>query len=41
MSSGGLGTVAPDLGFNDGAQEYREWLWWIRIHFAVGVVTAA
>lgn len=36
-----LGTVALELGFNDGAQEYREWLWWIRIILAAGLVTAA
>ncbi len=36
-----LGTVALDLGFNDGAQEYREWLWWIRVILAAGLVTAA
>ncbi|WP_223146235.1 cbb3-type cytochrome c oxidase subunit I [Pusillimonas sp. ANT_WB101] len=36
-----LGTVALDLGFNDGAQEYREWLWWIRVILAAGLVSAA
>ena len=27
------GTVALDLGYNDGDLEYREWLWWIRLIF--------
>jgi cytochrome c oxidase cbb3-type subunit 1 len=35
-----LGTIALELGFNEGAQEFREWLWWIRIIFAAGVITA-
>lgn len=36
-----IGTVALDLGFNYGDQEYREWLWWIRVIFAAALVTAA
>lgn len=36
-----FGTVALDLGFNNGAQEYREWLWWIRVILGAGLVTAA
>jgi cytochrome c oxidase cbb3-type subunit 1 len=36
-----LGTITLELGFNDGAQEYREWLWWIRIILAAGLITAA
>ncbi|TAM85898.1 MAG: cytochrome oxidase [Candidimonas sp.] len=35
------GTVALDLGYNHGAQEYREWLWWIRVILGAGLVTAA
>ena len=34
-----LGTVTLDLGFNYG-QEYREWLWWIRIILGLGLITA-
>lgn len=36
-----IGTVALDLGFNNGDQEYREWLWWIRVILGAGLVTAA
>lgn len=36
------GTVALDLGYNDGNLEYREWPWWIRgIFLAALVVTAS
>ncbi|MGH6780170.1 MAG: cbb3-type cytochrome c oxidase subunit I [Bradyrhizobium sp.] len=34
-----LGTITLDLGFNYG-QEYREWLWWIRVILGLGLVTA-
>src|SRR5580658_6147209 len=37
-----LGTIALDVGYNDGDLEYREWPWWIRLIFlAALVVTAA
>lgn len=36
-----IGTIALALGFNDGAQEYREWLWWIRVILGAALVTAA
>jgi cytochrome c oxidase cbb3-type subunit I len=35
-----IGTVALDLGFNYGDQEYREWLWWIRLILAAALLTA-
>ena len=35
------GTVALDLGFNDGDLEYREWLWWIRLIFLSALVVTA
>jgi cytochrome c oxidase cbb3-type subunit I len=35
------GTVALDLGFNDGDLEYREWLWWIRVIFLAALVVTA
>jgi cytochrome c oxidase cbb3-type subunit I len=35
-----LGTVTLDMGLNYG-QEYREWLWWIRVILGLGLVTAA
>ncbi|MGH7050893.1 MAG: cbb3-type cytochrome c oxidase subunit I [Acetobacteraceae bacterium] len=35
------GTIALELGFNDGAQEYREWLWWIRVILAAALVATA
>ncbi|MDN5844320.1 MAG: cbb3-type cytochrome c oxidase subunit I [Alcaligenaceae bacterium] len=35
------GTIALDLGYNNGGQEYREWLWWIRAILGAGLVTAA
>ncbi|MDE2572052.1 MAG: cbb3-type cytochrome c oxidase subunit I [bacterium] len=36
-----LGTIALDLGFNNGDQEYREWLWWIEAIFMAALVLAA
>ncbi len=35
------GTVALDLGYNAGDQEYREWLWWIRAILASALVLTA
>lgn len=35
------GTVALDLGFNDGDLEYREWLWWIRLIFLAALLVTA
>jgi cytochrome c oxidase cbb3-type subunit I len=35
------GTVALDLGYNDGDLEYREWLWWIRLIFLSALVVTA
>ena len=35
------GTVALDLGYNAGDQEYREWLWWIRGILGVALVITA
>jgi cytochrome c oxidase cbb3-type subunit 1 len=35
------GTVALDLGYNDGDLEYREWLWWIRLIFLAAVAVTA
>jgi cytochrome c oxidase cbb3-type subunit 1 len=35
------GTVALALGFNNGAQEYREWLWWIRVILGASLVLTA
>ena len=35
------GTVALDLGYNDGDLEYREWLWWIRSIFLAALVVTA
>ena len=35
-----IGTIALDLGFNYGDQEYREWLWWIRLILAAALLTA-
>lgn len=34
-----LGTVTLDMGLNYG-QEYRKWLWWIRVILGFGLVTA-
>jgi cytochrome c oxidase cbb3-type subunit I len=36
-----LGTITPDLGMSDGSQEYREWLWWVRVIYLVGVMCSA
>jgi cytochrome c oxidase cbb3-type subunit I len=36
-----LGTITLDMGLNNGSQEYREWLWWIRVILGLGLVTAA
>ncbi|HEX7387646.1 MAG TPA: cbb3-type cytochrome c oxidase subunit I [Castellaniella sp.] len=36
-----VGTVALDLGFNNGDQEYREWLPWIRMILALALVLTA
>ncbi len=33
-----LGTITLDMGLNYG-QEYREWLWWIRVILGLGLVT--
>lgn len=35
-----LGTITLDVGFNYG-QEYREWLWWIRVILGLGLIAAA
>lgn len=35
------GTVALDLGVNYGDQEYREWLWWIRVILAIALIATA
>ncbi len=35
------GTVALDLGYNAGDQEYREWLWWVRAILAFALVLTA
>jgi cytochrome c oxidase cbb3-type subunit 1 len=32
------GTIALDLGYNDGDLEYREWPWWIRMIFLAALV---
>ncbi|MGZ3508057.1 MAG: cbb3-type cytochrome c oxidase subunit I [Vulcanimicrobiaceae bacterium] len=32
------GTVTLDLGINNGDQEYREWVWWVTIFFALALV---
>ncbi|MDQ2680806.1 MAG: cbb3-type cytochrome c oxidase subunit I [Candidatus Eremiobacteraeota bacterium] len=31
------GTITLDLGINYGDQEYREWVWWVKIIFLLGV----
>lgn len=31
------GTITLDLGINYGDQEYREWVWWVRLIFMAGV----
>ena len=35
------GTVALDLGYNDGNLEYREWPWPIRLIFLAALVITA
>lgn len=35
------GTIALDLGYNDGDLEYREWPWWIRSIFLAALVVTA
>src|SRR5580698_6531515 len=35
------GTIALDLGYNDGDLEYREWLWWIRLIFLAALAVTA
>jgi cytochrome c oxidase cbb3-type subunit I len=35
------GTIALDLGYNDGDLEYREWPWWIRLIFLAALVVTA
>jgi cytochrome c oxidase cbb3-type subunit 1 len=35
------GTILLDTGFSDGSQEYREWLWPIRILFVIAGLLAA
>jgi cytochrome c oxidase cbb3-type subunit 1 len=39
--AGILGTVALDLGYNDGSLEYREWPWPIRLIFAAALIITA
>jgi len=34
------GTITLDLGINYGDQEYREWVWWVRLLFAAAVALA-
>src|SRR5262249_18223207 len=36
-----LGTVALDMGYNDGNLEYREWPWPIRLIFAAALIVTA
>ena len=36
-----LGTVTLDLGFNNGDQEYREWVWWVTLFFIAALVFSA
>src|SRR3984893_16937157 len=36
-----LGTIALDVGYNDGNLEYREWPWWIRLIFLAALVVTA
>jgi cytochrome c oxidase cbb3-type subunit 1 len=35
------GTIALDLGYNDGDLEYREWPWWIRLIFLAALLVTA
>jgi cytochrome c oxidase cbb3-type subunit 1 len=39
--AGVLGTIALDLGYNDGSLEYREWPWPIRVLFVVALAITA
>lgn len=32
-----FGTITLDLGINYGDQEYREWVWWVKLIFLAGV----
>lgn len=32
-----FGTITLDLGMNDGDQEYREWVWWVKLIFMAAV----
>jgi len=32
-----FGTITLDLGINYGDQEYREWVWWVKLIFVAGV----
>ncbi len=32
-----FGTITLDLGMNYGDQEYREWIWWVKLIFLAGV----
>jgi cytochrome c oxidase cbb3-type subunit 1 len=32
------GTIALDIGYNDGDLEYREWPWWVRMIFLAALV---
>lgn len=34
------GTATLDLGINYGDQEYREWVWWVKLLFLAGVALA-
>ena len=33
-----FGTITLDLGVNNGAQEYREWVWWVTAFFVIALV---
>ena len=34
------GTITLDLGLNYGDQEYREWVWWVKLIFMAAIVLA-
>jgi cytochrome c oxidase cbb3-type subunit 1 len=36
-----LGTITLDLGMSDGSQEYREWLWWVRVILLAAALCSA
>src|SRR5260370_18071597 len=36
-----LGTVTLDLAMSAGSQEYREWLWWVRLILLAAVLCSA